>query len=154
MADRQKLARILATWFGCGRAPIAPGTVGTIGALPLHFALRALGPVPYAAAVAAITALGVWASQREAERLGEEDPSCVVIDEVAGVLLALLIANGAGRKASVIAVILFRVFDIWKPGPIDRVQHAKPEGVGIMADDILAGFFAGVTARWIGSVLR
>jgi phosphatidylglycerophosphatase A len=120
----------------------------------LHFALRALGPVPYAAAVAAITALGVWASQREAERLGEEDPSSVVIDEVAGVLFALLIARGAGRSAGAIAVILFRVFDIWKPGPIDRVQHAKPEGVGIMADDILAGFFAGVSARWIGSLLR
>jgi len=151
---QDRLARTLATWFGCGRSPVAPGTVGTLGALPLHLALRALGPLPYAAVVAAVTAVGVWAAQREAERLETEDPQSVVIDEVAGVLLALLLARGAGWKAEVAAVVLFRVFDIAKPGPVDRVQHLQPEGVGIMADDVLAGLFAGVTARWLGGMLR
>jgi phosphatidylglycerophosphatase A len=151
--QRERLARTLATWFGCGSSPIAPGTVGTLGALPLHLALRAMGPIPYAAAVAAVSAVGVWASQREAERLKTEDPQSVVIDEVAGVLLALLLARGAGWKAEVAAVVLFRVFDIAKPGPVDRVQHLSPEGVGIMADDLLAGILAGVTARWVGGLL-
>jgi len=150
MLEHMDTARLLATWFGCGKSPVAPGTVGTLGALPLHFALRALGPVPYAAAVVAITAAGTWAAQREAERLGEDDPQSVVVDEVAGVLLALLLARGAGIKGELLAVVLFRVFDIWKPGPVDRVQHLPPQGVGIMADDLLAGLLAGLAARWLG----
>ncbi|MBK8999663.1 MAG: phosphatidylglycerophosphatase A [Myxococcales bacterium] len=147
--DSALVARLLATWFGCGRSPVAPGTVGTLGALPLHLALRALGPLPYAAAVIAITAAGTWAAQREAERLGEDDPQSVVVDEVAGVLLALLIARGTGWKGELLAVALFRVFDIWKPGPVDGVQHLEPKGVGIMADDVLAGALAGLSARWL-----
>lgn len=147
--DSGTVARLVATWFGCGRSPVAPGTVGTLGALPLHLALRALGPVPYAAAVLAVTAAGTWAAQREAERLGSEDPQSVVVDEVAGVLLALLIARGTGLKGELAAVALFRLFDIWKPGPVDRVQHLEPEGVGIMADDLLAGALAGLVARWL-----
>jgi phosphatidylglycerophosphatase A len=147
--DSALAARLVATWFGCGRSPIAPGTVGTLGALPLHLALRALGPIPYAVAVAAITAAGTWAAQREAERLAEDDPQSVVVDEVAGVLLALLLARGTGIKGEILAVVLFRVFDIWKPGAIDRVQHLEPQGVGIMADDVLAGVFAGLAARWL-----
>jgi phosphatidylglycerophosphatase A len=153
MAD-SLAARMVATWFGCGRVPIAPGTVGTLGALPLHVLLKALGPIPYAAAVVGITAVGTWAAQREAERLGEEDPQSVVVDEVAGVLLALLLARGGGIKAEVLAVVLFRVFDIWKPGIIDRLQHMKPAGVGIMVDDLLAGVYAGVAARAIGALIR
>lgn len=145
--DPARAARLLATWFGCGRSPVAPGTVGTLGALPLHLALRALGPIPYAVAVAAITAAGTWAAQREAERLGEDDPQSVVVDEVAGVLLALLIARGTGLKGELLAVALFRLFDIWKPGPVDSVQHLEPAGVGIMADDVLAGALAGLVAR-------
>ena len=72
--DSALAARLVATWFGCGRSPIAPGTVGTLGALPLHLALRALGPIPYAVAVAAIAAAAAWAAQREAERLAEDAP--------------------------------------------------------------------------------
>ncbi|MBK7583688.1 MAG: phosphatidylglycerophosphatase A [Myxococcales bacterium] len=147
--DSALIARVVATWFGCGRSPVAPGTVGTLGALPLHLALRLLGPIPYATTVVLITALGTWAANREAERLGEEDPQSVVVDEVAGVLLGLLIARGAGVKAELLAVALFRLFDIWKPGPIDAIQHLEPKGVGIMADDILAGALAGVVARWV-----
>lgn len=147
--DSARAARLVATWFGCGKSPVAPGTVGTLGALPLHLALRAFGPVPYAVAVVAITALGTWAAQREAERLGEEDPQSVVVDEVAGVLLALLIARGSGLKAELLAVALFRVFDIWKPGPVDAAQRLEPEGVGIMADDVVAGLLAGLCARFI-----
>jgi phosphatidylglycerophosphatase A len=146
----ERLATALATWFGCGKSKIAPGTVGTIGALPLHVLLSALGPVPYLAAIAGITAAGTWAAQREAERLGVEDPQSVVVDEVAGVLIALFMTLGRTRRARVMAVILFRVFDIWKPGPIDSIQHMKPEGVGIMVDDVAAGVLAGLVARLIG----
>lgn len=146
-------AHWLATWFGCGHSPIAPGTVGSLGTLPLHFALRALGPVPHAIVTIGLTAAGVWAAQRVSDALGEEDPSSVVIDEVAGTLLAMGLARPAGVVGEVAALALFRVLDITKPGVIDRVQRLRPAGLGIIADDVLAGIGAGVAirvlARWL-----
>lgn len=146
------VARSLATWFGCGHSPLAPGTVGSLGTLPLHFALRSLGPVPHALVTIGLTAAGVWAAQRVSDAVGEEDPSSVVIDEVAGTLLAMGLARPAGIVGELAALALFRVLDIAKPGVIDRVQRLRPAGVGIMADDVLAGVGAGVAirvaARW------
>ena len=147
MDDR--LAERLATWFGCGSSPVAPGTVGSLGAVPLHFALKLLPPLPHAAAIVAITAVGVWASQKEADRLGVEDPQSVVIDEVAGTLIAMGMTRRLGIPAQLLALALFRAYDILKSGPIHSVQHAQPEGLGIMADDLLAGVMAGLTARWL-----
>jgi phosphatidylglycerophosphatase A len=142
-------ARLLATWFGCGYSRIAPGTVGTLGALPLVYYLHTLGAVPYWGATLVLTALGVWASAVVARELGKEDPSEVVIDEVAGVLIAVGLASGLAFQenwlAAALAVALFRLFDIWKPGPIDSVQ-SLPHGFGIMADDVLAGLAAGLIA--------
>ncbi len=149
MRDEDRLAERLATWFGCGRSPVAPGTVGSLGAVPLHFALRLLPPLPHAAAIAAITAVGLWASEKEAQRLGEEDPQSVVIDEVAGTLIAMAMTRRMGLSTQLLALALFRAYDIIKPGPIDSVQHAEPAGLGIMADDLLAGVMAGLTARWL-----
>jgi phosphatidylglycerophosphatase A len=137
------LARLIATWFGCGRSPFAPGTVGTLGTLPLCYGLYQLGLVPYWAGTAAITVLGVWASARVADELGDEDPSSVVIDEVSGTLIAVGFAAPHGVWATALAVALFRFFDIVKPGPIDSVQ-SLPRGFGIMADDVLAGLAAGL----------
>jgi phosphatidylglycerophosphatase A len=147
-ADR--VAELLATWFGCGRAPRAPGTLGAIGALPVHWVLARLAPVPHALIVAAVTAAGVWASGRRAAALCEKDPQSIVIDEVAGTLIALGIVRKKSLAVQLAALVLFRIFDITKPGPIDRAQYAKPVGLGIMADDILAGVAAGVAARWLG----
>jgi phosphatidylglycerophosphatase A len=148
MTGTDRVAHLVATWFGCGRSPVAPGTVGTIGALPLHFLLRRMGPVPYLISVASVTAIGIWASQREADRLEKDDPQHIVIDEVAGVLIALFLANRSWQSEAA-AVVLFRLFDIWKPGFVDSAQHAKPEGLGIMLDDVAAGLIAGLSARWL-----
>ena len=148
MTPEQRWAERLGTWFGCGRSPVAPGTVGALGAVPLHLALRLLNPGVHAALVAVLTLVGLWASEREAERIGEEDPQSVVIDEVVGALLAMGLVRAGGFKAQVAALALFRVLDIAKPGPIDSVQHTRPPGVGIMADDVLAGLAAGITSRW------
>ena len=139
-------ARLLATWFGCGLSPIAPGTVGSLGAVPLHFALAGLGPLPHAAAVAGLSLAGIWASNRVAEAEGVEDPQKVVIDEVCGTLIAMGMVSGAGLGIRLLALGLFRVLDITKPGPIDSVQRLEPAGVGIMADDLLAGVVAGAMA--------
>jgi phosphatidylglycerophosphatase A len=147
MVSKESAVRGLATWLGCGKSPVAPGTVGTLGALPLYWAVRRLNPPAYFAVTAAVTAIGIWAAQKEAERLNDEDPSSVVIDEVAGVLLALGFVRGRSLRAEALAVVLFRLFDIWKPGPIRTAERARPAGLGIMADDIAAGAAAGLLAK-------
>ncbi|HEX6274816.1 MAG TPA: phosphatidylglycerophosphatase A [Polyangiaceae bacterium] len=142
-------ARVVSTWFGCGLAPKAPGTVGTLGTLPFAYALHALGPVAYWTGTALVTVAGTWAAQKSAEELGEEDPQSVVVDEVSGTLIALGLAAPGGMWACLFAIVLFRVLDIKKPGLIDAVQYLKPNGVGIMADDVLAGLVAGLVARLV-----
>lgn len=146
-ALQEKVAGILASWFGCGKLPKAPGTAGALGALPLYLVLRRLHPIAYGAATLAVVAAGVWAAQKTAEVLDDDDPSSVVIDEVAGALIALGFVSRRSARAQTLAWLLFRLFDIWKPGPIDDAQELKPQGIGIMADDVLAGLLAGLTAR-------
>jgi len=142
----------LATWFGCGLSPKAPGTVGSIGAVPLHLALATLGPVPHIAAIVALTVVGTWASNEVARAEGIEDPQKVVIDEVAGTLIAMGMVSKSSLGIRLLALGLFRVLDIVKPGPIDTVQRLKPPGVGIMADDVLAGVAAGAMAYSVSAL--
>jgi phosphatidylglycerophosphatase A len=154
MAQAVLPARLLATWFGCGLSPVAPGTVGSLGAVPLHFALTALGPLPHAAVVAALALAGTWAADRVAKAEGIEDPQQVVIDEVCGTLIAMGMVSGAGLGVRLRALGLFRVLDITKPGPIDTVPRLSPPGVGIMADDLLAGAAAGAMAYSVAALMR
>jgi phosphatidylglycerophosphatase A len=140
-------ARWLATWFGCGLSPRAPGTVGSIGAVPLHLVL-CLTPAPVHIALAVLlTAAGVWAAQQYALASGEVDPQRVVIDEVAGTVIAMGLVRAAPIAFQCAALVAFRVLDIWKPGPIRRLEHVKPLGAGIMLDDLLAGLLAGAIVR-------
>lgn len=134
----------IAHWFGCGLVPMAPGTMGSIGAIPLHLALVRLDPIVHAILVLLLTGLGFIASQRAAVAAADEDPSSVVIDEVAGTLIAAWFVRDRGWLALLLAFALFRLLDIKKPWLIDRAQHVGPPGVSIMLDDILAGLVAGV----------
>lgn len=119
-----------------------------MASLPLHVVLKALGPVPHLGATLFLTGLGIWAAERTAVTLGEEDPSSVVIDEVVGTLIALGIAGQSSLARQALAFALFRLLDITKPGIIDRAQAWRPAGLGIMADDVLAGIAAGMLARF------
>jgi len=134
-----RLAWGIATAGGLGHAPVAPGTVAS---LPVALAVWALAPGDLALAGAALvaTVAGVWAATREEARLGEPDPGRIVIDEVAGMLVACL---GHPRTLPwVLALfLLFRIFDVWKPLGINQLQ-ALPAGLGVMADDLLAGAYA------------
>jgi phosphatidylglycerophosphatase A len=144
--------RALSTWFGCGASKLAPGTMGSFGAIPVHLGLRLLPAPIHLAAIVGITAVGVWSSNEMAKAMGVEDPQCVVIDEVAGTLLAMGMVRHSSIGVQVLALGLFRLFDIWKPGVIDTIQNAKPEGVGIMADDVLAGLLAGVVSFAVAKI--
>lgn len=133
-------AHVLSVWFGCGHVPIAPGTAGTVGAIPLYLLLRPHGPVAVAIAALVVTLIGIWASGRVERRLGLEDPQIVCIDEVAGVLVAW-IAAPATTAALVVGFVAFRVFDQLKPWPA-RTAERLPGGPGIMLDDVAAGLWA------------
>lgn len=146
MPPLDRLGLTLGEWFGCGRSRFAPGTVGALGTLPLYVCLREAPTWSYWLVSLTLCAIGLWASEVSARVLGEKDPGRVVIDEVAGTLLALGCVRGL-LVPEILAFGLFRLLDITKPGPIDRVQYWKPSGLGIMIDDILAGLCAGALAR-------
>jgi phosphatidylglycerophosphatase A len=131
--------RLIATFFGAGYAPAAPGTVATFATLPLYLILRRLSFPWYLLSLVLLTILGVFASGRM-ERLWGKDPGKVVIDEVAGTLTAL-ISRPSSLKEILIGMVLFRVFDILKPPPVSTLE-SLPGGVGIMADDVAAGLLS------------
>jgi phosphatidylglycerophosphatase A len=142
--NRPKPAILFATWFGCGYSPFAPGTVGSAAALAIGVALHEyaafawwhfllLAAVTFYPAVAAATI-----TARETKR---KDPSIVVVDEVIGQWIALAGAHPFNWKTALAAFALFRLFDIWKPPPVRQLE-ALPEGIGINADDVMAGIYA------------
>lgn len=139
LGDRAALA--VASVFGLGRAPIAPGTVGSVGGVALAWGLHALaGPWGVVAGAALVTAVGVAAAGRAERILGVTDPGRVVIDEVAGQMVALFFLSPT-PVALAAGFLLFRVFDILKPWPASRLE-GLPGGSGIMADDLAAGLYA------------
>jgi phosphatidylglycerophosphatase A len=150
-ANLDRLAELVATWFGSGRSPIAPGTVGSIAAVPLHLVVRRLPGFAHLSTIALTVAAGIWAGERVARRLGVKDPQIVVIDEVAGVLIAMGLVGRRRLSSRLLALALFRILDIAKPGPINHAQSMDPPGVGIMADDVLAGIIAGLVTRLVTS---
>ncbi len=137
------LAASIATWFGCGYFPVAPGTVGSAAAVAIAIGLHHhAGWQPWHLAVlaAALTGPAVWAAQRMAEATSRKDPSLVVVDEVLGQWLTLAGATTVNWKSWLAAFVLFRLLDIWKPAP-SRQAEELPGGIGIVADDLVAGAY-------------
>lgn len=150
-------ANIAATWFGIGLVPGAPGTWGSLAALPLAWGLQWLGGPPLlAAATLAVFVLGLWSADVYGRRTGREDASEIVIDEVVGQWIAIL-AVPPGLIAYALGFVLFRAFDILKPWPISWAETRLRGGWGVMADDVLAGLFAAVLLfaikTWFGGYL-
>jgi len=149
LADR--IALVLATWFGCGFSPIAPGTAGTLGALPLYLLVAPGGPWAVGLTALLVAGIGIAAAGQVARRRGLKDPQLVCIDEVAGVLVALTAARLELVQVAA-AVVLFRVFDIWKPWPVRLLERRLPGGWGIVGDDLAAGAWAAallLAGRWL-----
>ena len=142
----EKLALCLSSWFGAGFIPGAPGTYGTLAALPLILLLNHLGNPFRILCTILFIPLAIWSSGLGGKRLEREDPPEVVIDEVAGFLLTLLFLPVTWLTLSV-GFFLFRFFDIIKPFPIGRLEQKVRGGTGIVLDDLLAGIFANMCLR-------
>jgi phosphatidylglycerophosphatase A len=151
----KRVAFLLATWFGCGYFPWGPGTVGSLAGLLLAVLVETyLGDTRrFLFGVSFILFMpAVWAATKTAEVTGNKDPGLVVVDEVLGQWVTLLGAVRFTKVSFAAAFILFRLFDIWKPWPVRRLEQL-PAGYGIVADDVAAGIY-GALILYIGGTLK
>ena len=142
-------AHFVALGFGAGLAPVAPGTWGTLLAIPFAAWLQTnVSPAAYVAAIAGMAAVGVWAAEVTARDLGATDHGAIVWDEVVAFLLVLFFVGDDVLRIA-FAFLLFRGFDIVKPPPIRQVDATMHNGVGVMLDDLVAaGYTLLVLALW------
>ncbi|MES9956459.1 MAG: phosphatidylglycerophosphatase A [Sedimenticola sp.] len=132
---------LLAFGMGSGAAPKAPGTVGTLAAIPIYLGVRHLDSVSYLLLVALMFVIGIWLCGRTSSDLGVHDHGGIVWDEWVGFLLALWLIP-PGWVWLLAGFLLFRLFDILKPWPIGWLDRRVSGGFGIMLDDLIAGLFA------------
>ncbi len=142
----------LAFGFGSGLAPKAPGTFGTLMAIPLYLALNQLPLVAYAVVLVLAFVLGVYLCGKTAEDLGVHDHPGIVWDEFVGFWLTMFAAP-AGWLWILLGFALFRLFDIWKPWPIKIFDKNMESGLGIMIDDVLAGIYALIVLQLLAAVI-
>jgi phosphatidylglycerophosphatase A len=150
------LALAVATVGGVGSAPVAPGTAGSLAAVPLLpvlATLRGRSLAGYAAVVAILVVVAVWSAGRAEEILGGHDHSRIVIDEVAGLVVAGLFLPGTWA-ATALAFFLFRLLDVLKPFPAGVIDRRVRGGLGVVGDDLVAGVYAGLLGRFLLQLLR
>lgn len=134
-------ATAIATSFGAGFSPLAPGTMGTLTAVPMAWGVARLHSVAaFVAATVVISAVGTWAAEVFQRAHGTDDDQRIVVDEVAGYFVTLLLVPTSGA-ALLVAFFLFRLFDIWKPFPVRLIDRHVGGGFGVMADDLAAGVY-------------
>jgi|SRR5208337_1762780 len=148
----RRLARLLATWWGVGYIPKAPGTAGTIAAIPFYFLLRLLPLYGYLACVLAIGLVACWAAGVAERIFQEKDSQLIVIDEVVGFFITMT-ALPPSWPYLIGGFCLFRFFDILKPPPIRLIERKVPGGYGVVLDDVLAGIYAHISLRIIAALL-
>jgi phosphatidylglycerophosphatase A len=138
------LALAVSTVFGIGFAPVAPGTFGSAAGL-LAWALLPASPAVQASVIVGLFLVGSWSGGVAERHFGTTDPSAVVLDEVIGMLLTLFLAP-VGWTGALAGFLLFRAMDIVKPFPANRAERL-PGGLGVMADDAVAGIYANLALR-------
>ena len=142
--SRPLFALAVATVFGVGYVPFAPGTFGSAAGLAL-WALLPVSALAQACAIGAVFAIGAWSGSVAERHYERVDPSYVVIDEVLGMLITLFMIP-VGWRGAVLGFLVFRVADVIKPYPADRLERV-PGGVGVMADDAMAAIYANLILR-------
>ncbi|HEB87806.1 MAG TPA: phosphatidylglycerophosphatase A [Gammaproteobacteria bacterium] len=131
----------LSLGFGSGLFPVAPGTAGTLAAIPVYLLLARLDLSTYLAVTLLMFAIGIYLCDITSRELGGEDHPAIVWDEIVGYLVTM-IAVPPKIEWLIAGFLLFRLFDIFKPWPIRVLDHSVKGGLGIMLDDVLAGVFA------------
>ncbi|HYK90936.1 MAG TPA: phosphatidylglycerophosphatase A [Acidobacteriota bacterium] len=148
---KKHLSLLFASGLYIGLIPGAPGTYGSIAATMAFYLVSRVGngivPALHLSVTCLVSLVGIFAAAEVSRQRGEEDPRVVVIDEIAGQLVTYLFLPV--RMFNLLGgLMLFRIFDIWKPFPIRRLE-SLPNGVGIMADDLLAGVYANVILQFL-----
>ena len=151
MLFRERWILLLATGLGVGKSPVAPGTFGSLLGLVLLWGVAGWSGSLLAVFVVGFCTLAVWVSHRAEHIMGTQDPGCIVIDEIAGILVA-----GAGlpftAPFAVIVFVLFRMLDILKPFPVGWLDRHLKGGIGIVMDDVAAGMLVNLAIR-LGNML-
>lgn len=143
----EKIAMFLATSFYLGKFPLAPGTVGTLGAIPFFYLYWNKGLLAQFSITMSVILIGIWASHVVSQKFQEKDPSFVSIDEVAGYMVTMLGIDPTKYELNqllmyfILGFVIFRIVDIVKPPPIKKLEK-YPMGVGIVIDDVLAGVYS------------
>jgi phosphatidylglycerophosphatase A len=142
MPRRSRGAFLIATWFGCGFAPVAPGTAGSLAGLAIAIALsfRGYGRGTLLLLTAILLAPAIWSAGVVAKETNKTDPQIVVVDEVIGQWITLAGIATWNWKSWIVAFVLFRLLDMWKPAPARQLE-SLPGGWGIVADDVMAGLY-------------
>lgn len=148
----RRFIKLLATWFGAGLSPWAPGTMGTLGAIPFYLALAQLPLWLYGVTVAAFSVFSCWVCGHGERVFGERDPGKIVIDEVAGYLVAMT-AVPCTWKTVLAGFVLFRFFDICKIPPARYFDRQMKNGFGVVLDDIVAGIYSCVALHLLKGFL-
>lgn len=146
----RKLILFAATGGGSGYAPVAPGTAGSVVGLILYAPLSTASRLGYVAVLAGVTGLGAWAADRAERHFGTRDDGRITIDEIAGMLLALAFLP-VRLDVALCGFLLFRLFDVLKPPPARRAE-SLPGGLGVMADDLVAGLYANLAGQLLWRV--
>ncbi|BAX52171.1 phosphatidylglycerophosphatase A [Photobacterium damselae] len=141
---------LLATGFGSGLAPIVPGTVGTLAAIPLYWVLAQLPFLLYLLAIVIAAIIGVTICQKTSDDMKVHDHGSIVWDEFVGFWITMAIAPTISWQWILAGFILFRFFDMLKPWPISWLDKHVSGGFGIMIDDIVAGFMAMISLWFVG----
>jgi phosphatidylglycerophosphatase A len=139
---KERFSILVSSFFYLGYSPVAPGTVGTLGAVLLFYLISGFSNLEYVLFTIVFIILSVWVSGVTRTNLGESDPGIIVIDEVCGFLVTMILIPPSIINIA-LGFLLFRFFDILKPPPIRR-SETLPGGLGIVADDVLAGIYANI----------
>ncbi len=145
MSLKHRAAFFFATGFGSGYSPIAPGTAGSAVGLIFVWGMSALSLAGQVAAIVVVTVISVIAADIVATSVGLKDPGIIVADEIAGMMVTM-VALPFTLKSAVVGFLLFRVMDVVKPPPARRFEQLKG-GVGVVADDLMAGVYAHLVLR-------
>ena len=146
--EQARFPMFVATFFGAGLSPVAPGTVGSLAALPLAYFLLSVPTGSAMLAIAVLFLMGVWASNAVEAALEQHDASLIVIDEVVGQCLVVVLLDVCLRGLVdttlllLLSFIAFRLFDIVKPWPVGWVDNEVEGGLGVMLDDAVAALLA------------